>query len=162
MGSFAERPNPAMTARQTTFDLADDAAGQALVAMPGSAAPWKESWHNHEIPFGKLTREQQTAAMNETAKWLFKGRRWPLGPSRRQHEHCLYWFPAVERIMAKHGWQFSWEQSEQFGFVVTWTLLRAPEHIVNGCGSSAPYAAITSAAICRRKARYYGLWQNND
>lgn len=148
-----------MSANQLLLDL-DSTAHGSCAPVPGSA--WVESWHNGNLRLGDLAKEHQICQLNETAKWLFKGRRWPLNPSDRQHAHALHWWPRVAQIMRRHGWQLSWKEEEHLGYVVTWTLQRAPEHHVSGCGPSAPYAAITSAAICRRKARYYGLWQNME
>lgn len=142
------------------FPKPSDSRWVEACAAPDSSA-WVESWHNHSLPFGKLNRDQQASLMDETARWLFKGRRWPLNPSERQHQHALHWWARVAQIMRRHGWELSWKEDDHLGYTVTWTLSHAPEHHVSGCGPSAPFAAITSAAICRRKARYYGLWQNS-
>lgn len=150
-----------MSADQLSLAL-DKPAHGGCAAMPGSAYSWVESWHNFDLCFGKLSPEHQRAQLDETAKWLFTGRRWPLNPSDRQHEHAVHWFPRVRIIMARHEWDITWKEDKVFGYVVKWTWRRDPSHHLHGCGPSAPYAGITSAAICRRKARYYGIWGTPD
>lgn len=139
---------------------------------PVAGEPWRESWHNNTIKFFECPPEHQGAWLDETAKWLMKGRRWPTSPTERMAKHCAHWWPNVYRIMLNHGWWPLLQENDLHGYLITWCFVpddcsafevdqkaKASEFKVSHGAPYAHYVAICGAAICRRKAKYYGLWQ---
>ena len=131
---------------------------------PATGSAWVESWHNSKLRFCDVPPEHQVAWLNETAKWLLKGRRWPMSPTDRQIKHCIYWWPRVVKLMMAHGWWPECAENDLTGYTVTWRFgddMRVEYELAQGA-CQAHYAGITGAAICRRKARYYGLWNTQN
>lgn len=135
-------------------------AGRLFAPVTGSA--WVESWHNSKLRFCDVLPEHQSCWLEETAKWLMSGKRWPMSPTDQQVKHCIYWWPHVVKLMDAHGWWPECVENGLTGYVVTWRLGESTEYEVAQGAPQAHYAAITGAAICRRKARYYGLWKTQN
>lgn len=130
------------------------------LSAPGVSEPWVERWENNALRYCDVPKEHHAAWLNETGAWLFAGRRWPMSPTENMARHCRHWAVRVEMVMRAHGWRISWRAQELHGaegYVVTWTK---GDRSLDQWAPYAPYAAICGAAICRRKARYYGLWND--
>lgn len=120
---------------------------------------WAESWHNSKLRFCDVPPEHLSDWLNETAQWLLNGRRWPLSPNERQIRHCIHWWPRVYRLMQEYGWWPELTENNLVGYVVTWRLGENGEYELAQGAPQAHYAAVVGAAIVRRKAKYYRLWE---
>lgn len=96
--------------------------------------------------------------MRETSKWLHAGRRWRMSPTLAQVNHCRHWWVNVSTLMRAHGWRVEiYETPTMEG---CWTAVwRTGGHEVCGAGIDPYYAAVTAAAIAKRKAKHYQFWE---
>lgn len=119
---------------------------------------WVERWENSNLRFCDVPKEHHADWLNEQAKWLFAGRRWPISPTDKMVKHCIHFWPRVCELMMAHGWWPECAEHALHGYVVTWRLGDGEYELAQG-GCQAHYAGIVGAAIVRRKARYYKLWK---